>query len=281
MFQYAFVSSESLKKKEVFFLYKSGQPIELYKYFKLKKNIFYLVDRILFDHKGFKLFFSHYLRQYFYFIIKKIFISNYISSPKGTADPSTINDCYGKTFFNGFFQSPNYFKNYEKEVVKYFELKGSIATSYKKNYSFHKTGKTIVTVHIRKTDFLSLASYDLGGPDLSLPLSYYHNLIADIHKNENFYIFISDCPELILNKFDYLSEKHISIDSEIVDFQHMLNADICIIANSTFSWWAAYLNNGKNKLVYCPKYYLGFRLKKEYPVCIYPKSWIEIVVNDL
>ena len=100
--------------------------------------------------------------------------------------------------------------------------------------------KKIVTIHIRKTDYTDLGHLNLGRADLSLPFSYYHNVIAKIHNGNNHYIFISDDPALIAGEFDYLKDKYISNDNAIVDFQHMLNADICIIANSTFSWWAAY-----------------------------------------
>ena len=278
LFQYAFISNSGLKKKKLFFLLKDGAPIELYKYFKLKRNLFYIIDVLFFNHDGFKLFFSHYLRSPFYRLIQKVFIKNLVSSPKGTDSPNTLSDKGDATLFNGYFQSPLYFSEHKTEVLKYLELKNSIIKSYNKNYPFPRQESKIVTVHVRKSDFLDLGSYNLGDADLSLPFSYYHQLIKEIHTDTNYYIIISDMPEIAAGEFDYLERKYISKDNVIVDFQHMLNADVCIIANSTFSWWAAYLNNNKHKVVYCPRHFLGYRLNKEYPMNIYPDDWIEVDV---
>lgn len=277
MFQYAFILNQSLKNRRPFYLDKSGGPIDLYKYFRLKVTPFYVIDILFFNYNGFKLIFSHYLRGRFYLIIRRLFIKNYVSSPKGTASPSTLNDKFNdNTFYNGYYQSPLYFSENETQIRKYFELKNSLKKAYNSKFGLLTHKNTIVTIHIRKTDFLSLKSYNLGDSDLSLPYSYYHHIIKKIHTDKNFYVFISDSPELIPQEFGYVTNKYISRDNEITDFQHMLNADICIIANSTFSWWAAYLNKKEKKKIYCPKYFLGHKIKKEYPVGIYPDSWIKI-----
>jgi hypothetical protein len=64
-----------------------------------------------------------------------------------------------------------------------------------------------------------------------------------------------------------------------MDFQHLLNADVCIISNSTFSWWGAWLNNKPTKVIYAPKYFMGWRIKKEIPDHIYPIDWTLIDVT--
>ena len=274
MFQYAFIAGTG----RLFFLEKEGAPIELYKYFKIKKNIFYFIDRVFFDHGGCKLFFSHYLRKTFYAVIKKLFISKTVSV-SNTDKPVIQHTKPNGVLFEGYFQSPLYFMDNINLVFKLFELKGSVTRAYNYSYNFLNQKSRKVAVHIRRTDYVSLAHLNLGGADLSIPLSYYHEMIKKIHDDNNYYIFISDEPDIISAEFAYINNKYVSKDTAIVDFQHMLHADICLIANSTFSWWAAYLNKNPGKVVYCPEKFLGFRTTEEYPVNIYPGDWIQIPVS--
>ena len=278
MFEYAFIISVSKNKGQQYFLEKEGAPIEIYKYFKLRKNLFYYIDILFFNSEKFGLFFCHYLRGSFYGLIKKIFIEKNIHVAN-TEDPSSVLEkITDKNFYVGHFQSYLYFKNNQQDVLCAFSLKKKIARDYQKRFQF-PIQKKKVTIHIRRTDYTELAHMNLGDGDLTLPFSYYHRLIKKIHSDDCYYIFISDDPAVIEQEFNYLPNKFISNDSAIVDFQHMLNADICIIANSTFSWWAAYLNHTPDKIVYCPKYFLGFKVKHDYPANIYPPGWITEIVN--
>jgi hypothetical protein len=52
----------------------------------------------------------------------------------------------------------------------------------------------------------------------------------------------------------------------------LVNADICILSNSTFGWWGAYLNPKKPEII-ASKYWLGRAQKKEYPTNVVPDHW--------
>jgi len=112
--------------------------------------------------------------------------------------------------------------------------------------------------------------------NLSLKTAWYHLAIKNIHNEENYYIFISDDINFVKAEFAYLSNKYISENEEITDLQFLTHADICILSNSTFSWWGAWLNNKAEKIIYAPKYFMGWRIKKETPTEIYPKEWVQI-----
>lgn len=279
MFQYAFINNAHLKTKKMFFLEKEGAAIELYKYFTLTKNIFYYTDILLFNYNGYRLFFTHYLRKVFYKVINNLFIKKTIIALNTDHPKQIYTNIKDKNFFEGYFQSPYYFHENDKAIRNCFELKKHINKNHNINFDFLDTQKKRIVVHIRKTDYLNLGHLNLGKQDLSLPFTYYHRLIKKIASIDNFYIFITDAPHLVSKEFNYLQNKYISNDEAIIDFQHMLHADVCIIANSTFSWWAAYLNKNPSKIVYCPQYFLGFNVNQDYPTNIYPKKWIQIKVN--
>ncbi len=103
--------------------------------------------------------------------------------------------------------------------------------------------------------------------------SYFHKAIESINNDRNYFIFVSDEPDTIENEFSYIKNKYISDNDEIIDFQFIIHADICILSNSSFSWWGAYLNIKQPKII-APRYWLGRADNKELPVNVIPDSWI-------
>lgn len=279
LFIYAHAYYLSKKLNTSFVLIKHGEPVLLYRYFNVERNTFYYIDQIFFEHKGFKLFFSHYLRKIYLSCMQLLFVSKVVVV-NNIEDPLVVlNNVKDGTVYEGYFQSELYFKSYANELKQTLTIKEKYANEYLKNFDWLKTKKKIVTIHIRRTDYKDAFGYlGLGSSNLILPFDYYHQLIKEIHHPLHFYVFISDDIAPVKAEFAYLPNTYFSEENEITDFQLMLNADICIIANSSFSWWAAYLNK-RQKTVYCPKYYLGFLKEIEYPTKIYPENWIQIAVR--
>ena len=79
-------------------------------------------------------------------------------------------------------------------------------------------------------------------------------------------------------EFNNVKNAHYSENSVISDLQFIINADICILSCSTFSWWGAWLNEKKTKTIFVPKNFLGFKVNKEFPVKMIPESWNKIQV---
>ncbi|PWS31688.1 alpha-1,2-fucosyltransferase [Pedobacter paludis] len=277
MFEYAFIYANSKEKETTYFLLKKGSPIELYKYFKLENSLFISIDRLIFNTASCKLFFSHYARGFFYAIIKKLYINN-VSQIDNTEEPTLADIKRDATIYYGYFQSPLYFAGHQQGIKSLFEIKDSIISKYRTKFKF-LFRKHVVAVHIRKTDYLDLEHLNLGGKDLSLPIEYFKKIISGIHSEDNFYVFLSDDIDLVKSAFSYLENSFFSKDTAINDFLHLYFAKTLIISNSSFSWWAAYLNKNEEKEIYCPKYFLGHLIKKEYPTKIYPSNWHQIEVN--
>jgi hypothetical protein len=95
----------------------------------------------------------------------------------------------------------------------------------------------------------------------------------DEFKNSSF-IFISDDMEWVKNNFKGDNIFYSPLKDAILDLTLMTVCNNIIIANSTFSWWGAYLNK-KNKKVISPKIWFGHRGPKDY-FDIVPNNWIKI-----
>ncbi len=174
----------------------------------------------------------------------------------------------------GFFQSEKYFIYYKKIVLKFFKFP-EIKNKFFQNYLDLIKNKNSVAIHIRRGDYLKPKVMRFHG---ILDESYYKKSINYINKkvkNPTFFIFSDDIILVKKNLFFFNDIKHIFIDtkSSINDLNLMSNCKHFIIANSTFSWWGAWLSKNKNKIVCAPKKWV--RAEISTPDVI-PKSWIKI-----
>jgi hypothetical protein len=186
----------------------------------------------------------------------------------------------GNTIITGYFQGIRYFGSVQDIIRKKFEIKKKYCRIYNDFAASFKNRK-IVAVQIRRTDYLEFNDPELFGPDLSLPLNYYCNLMDQIRQEGDcIFIVMSDDKQYLHNHFNGFADVLISDNTEIVDLQVMMHADICIISPSSFGWWGAWLNHKPGKKVYVPENYLGFKAGKEYPAEIIPTGWIKVKVLD-
>lgn len=181
----------------------------------------------------------------------------------------------------GFFQSPLYFTRSEAKIRKAFRVRQQFRTefeSFKKEHQLQDGG--YFAIHLRRTDYKGFTVPGLEGNDFTLPMSYYHNAMAQMSKELGSMpvVFVSDDPECIDEFFPGMNNKIISRNDMVTDFLILRHAAKVIISNSTFAWWAAFLNDHKDVEVVCPKYFLGFKEQKEIPVNIYPENWKQVSI---
>lgn len=181
-------------------------------------------------------------------------------------------------YYHGFFQSEIYFKEFELEIKKIFQIRKKYHSEFLEKYDeYLKTNKVIV-VHVRRTDYLEVEFEGLGGQGVALPFEYYHKALNDIPNIEDYKVlFIGDDVDSIKVEFGEKSNYRFETNTAIIDFQLIQHADIAIIANSTFAWWAAYLSQKSDAKIIAPEYWLGYKVKKEYPVGIHTDKfeWLE------
>jgi hypothetical protein len=183
-----------------------------------------------------------------------------------------INDHNKIYSLNGYFQSEKYFKEYENTIRSYFTPIEEIQLEVDLKYG--KILKNSCSIHIRRGDYLGQMSHH----PIQL-LEYYHKGVEKIYgkniDNINFLIFSDDidwCKKNIILPNIHFIENNINI----IDMFLMSKCENNIIANSSFSWWGAWLNKNKNKKIIAPKKWFGESLSHHNTDDIIPKEWVVI-----
>ena len=175
---------------------------------------------------------------------------------------------YNRCYFMGWFQNEAYFRDIRKELLKDFRLhkKIKVTTEFREILLHRNT----VALHVRRGDYRKLG--------LDLNLSYYRSAIQYMNKHiENpVYIIFSDDIKWVKEKLAIDAQVYFVSDfGSFADYEELLLMSYCkhnIIANSTFSWWGAWLNRNKDKIVIAPKGWTGSEKSKK----ILPQEWVKM-----
>lgn len=182
-------------------------------------------------------------------------------------------------YLNGYFFSEKFFVNYREQILKEFTLKPEYRTEeYIKMENKIKKDINSVSMHIRRGDFITnkfaAKHHGILGQD------YYKkalNTISEFHKSLYIYVF-SDDIDWVKKNFKFLPKNTNFVSKyKFNSAQEMILMSLCrnnIIANSSFSWWGAWLNKNNKKIVIAPrKYYKDvFTITKD----VVPKPWIKV-----
>lgn len=167
------------------------------------------------------------------------------------------------------FHTFAYWDKYKDIIIKEFKFKPEIYEKAK-NYLNNISGLK-VSIHFRRTDYLQVSS-------LNLTRKYYEEAISTLSsKVQNFKLIVfSDDMEWCKNN---IKGKNVLYCENFLNYEDMCIMSLCdhnIIANSTFSWWGAYLNQNPNKIVICPHQYLNVTDLNFINGNYFPKDWISI-----
>lgn len=163
-----------------------------------------------------------------------------------------FNNIIDNTHLDGYFQSEKYFLSVEDKVRKCFSFnKDIVDTSLNYDDSKYKkiiSGSVSTAVHVRRTDYLRF-------PDVYPQFSpkYYSRCINRIENKGDILVF-SDDLNWCRNNFSGMGYYFIDLPP-LPSMYLMSHCKNIIIANSTFSWWAAWL--GKPEKVIYPKNWFG------------------------
>lgn len=176
-------------------------------------------------------------------------------------------------YYEGYFQNENYFKNIRNEILNEFTLKEPLD---EKNLSVLNEIKkqNSISIHIRRGDYVTLENAKIHGV---CSLEYYKKAIEYITKhveNPHFYLFSDETDWVEENlKINYpFTIVDLNQEKGYLDMELMKNCKHNIIANSSFSWWGAWLNQNPDKIVIAPKQWTT-REKNNKIIC---KEWVKI-----
>lgn len=173
----------------------------------------------------------------------------------------------------GYFQSFKYFEDEYDQIMKITGISDVQTNVY--NEFQHVFAKPCISLHFRRNE--------LNHTDL--PIDYYHNAIKYLEKHLDIqkYNILFFCEHKVGNIIQDLKKEFtynfLKVSDNIPDWKQLMLMSLCkhhIIANSTFSWWGAYMCENSDKIVCTPSKWFDNDLTNQNTKDLCPDSWVTI-----
>lgn len=184
-------------------------------------------------------------------------------------------------FVKGYFQSYKYFEGFEKKIRNVFCLSENQLDDLNKRIFLEIKSTNTIAIHIRRGDYVTdSVIQQIHG---NCGIEYYTNainLVASRTKNSTI-VFFSDDIEWVKIQFKDFSFPKVFIghnfgDESWKDLFLMKSCNHNIIANSSFSWWAAWLNDNPSKIIIAPKKWFAISEEDRNTNDLIPPQWIRL-----
>ncbi len=184
---------------------------------------------------------------------------------------TTITD---HTYYKGYFQDAKFSSAIKPLLHKHFAIKKKYTKSFESNFA-EILRKKFAVLHIRLSDYqqqkIKVSNLEL---DWALPLKWYQNNISKIDLSVMKLVIISDDMVMAEKLLGFQSANIFFPDGDaITHFQFLLHADVCIISNSSYAWWGAFLNQKPEKRIIAPYNWVGHNGGIEFPKGIMVKEF--------
>lgn len=180
-------------------------------------------------------------------------------------DEILFSNCNDNVDLHGFFQSEKYFKHIENEIKNDFSFNTNILKECKEFYNNNFNNSEVISLHIRRGDYTQNPNH----PTQSI--EYYQTAINNLPKLP--VIIFSDDPNWCSIQKLFESDRFFISEGNSIDFDLCLMT-LChyhIIANSSFSWWGAWLSDS-NKVI-APKNWFGGSCINHSTADLYCSDW--------
>lgn len=202
--------------------------------------------------------------------------SNHYICDSGIYNDSIMKFLPDNCYLRGYWQNEKYFADIRDTLLQELVFPSFIDERNSK-YSIQMKADNSVSIHFRKGKDYLKNKFATG----TCPITYYEEAIRYIKvhvENPKFYVFTDNV--------DWVNKNLFSCDYQLVDwnpskgkttYMDMQLMTMCkhnIIANSSYSWWGAWLNKNPNKIVIAPKKWMNTEVHKVWDII--PQSWIAL-----
>lgn len=187
---------------------------------------------------------------------------------------------------SGYFQSYKYFDAYKEEILKEIGYE-NIADDFKKKLNNHFNPCEMVSLHFRIGDIIKVHKDN----NIIIPVDYYINAMKHIETVSNntnikllYFCEAEDNEFVLTNYINPLKElfpntSYYKASDTLEDWEQLVLMSLCehhILANSTFSWWGAYLatnTDNKNKIICYPDKWQHSKVITHSTIDLFPDNW--------
>lgn len=192
-------------------------------------------------------------------------------------DDGIINKTSKEVYLNGFWQSEKYFAPISTTIRDEFSYMGLLSPQARSCEERIKSCMSI-SLHVRRGDYVSENSTNQIFGICSI--NYYQNAtkyLFNIFPDAKLFIFSDDISWVRQNLSFLPAREFIELRGKKRDIEELKLMSLCkhhIVANSSFSWWGAWLNPSSNKVVIAPDPWFN---KPGIDTCdLYPNTWIKM-----
>lgn len=295
MFCYAVGKAMALEKKTELYIDKSWinqmeieKNIDLFGIDYFESN--YLVRNIK-TNRWFNLFDNKYIWKIykkFYMLFLNIEKSNILIETKFNFHKEIFSNKFKNLYLKeGYWQSYKYFEKYSKQLREEYTFKKSVYLENKVLADEIFGLENTVSIHIRRGDYIKNAHLNKIYGNICNE-EYYLRAVEILNnklKQPIFYVFSDDLEwaKKLFENFDnirFVDNNLLNVKEEIghqdKGYCDMYLMSLCknnIIANSSFSWWGAWLNSNTDKIVIAPKKWFNDSRNTE---DLIPKEWVRV-----
>ena len=181
---------------------------------------------------------------------------------------------------DGHWQSPKYFTAIRRELLETFVPQRALSPYAEEMRRRIASDHGAVSIHVRRGDYVANPAVSKVHPSCSL--NYYRRaveLVSSFCPDATFYVF-SDDIAFVREAFDFCAPRVLVDGPRAGDYEDLVLMRACshhIIANSSFGWWGAWLNDAPEKRVIAPKkWFAEDFLRQNHVIDLFPDDWITL-----